>query len=453
MKRAEKPQPSFCRGRITQRLAAVILLTLGGIAAAGAQRLTVTADHADGIYQIGQTVRWRVQWEGGDTPAPTVTYVVKKGGLTESQSGTVAFRDGVGDVEAKADSSGALLLEVKAATTATPMRQALGGAIIAPEQIRPSAKRPPDFDKFWEAKIKELQAVRPDPQLEKGDSGTPGVDYWKIMLNNIRGTHIQGQIARPMAGRKFPAVLIVQWTGVYGLQKHWVTDIASNGWLALNIEPHDLPIDQPDSFYQQQSAGPLKDYRAIGNEDRETSYFLRMYLACYRAAEYLAKRPDWDGRTLVVMGSSQGGQQTLVTAGLSPRITAALAEVPAGCDMLGPDVGRAPGWPQWIWNTEGNKDPKKIREAGRYFDVVNFAPRIHCPVLVGAGLIDETCPPAGVMAAVNCIPAPKEIILFPQGGHQDENHSHEAYAQRCWSVWLPALREGKAAPVAAQNPN
>ncbi len=442
----------FCKGRVGLWLAVTLALMAGGVARSGAQQLTVTADHADGIYQIGQTVRWHVAWTGGTPPAEAATYVVKKGGLTEAQSGTIAFNNGAGDVEIKTDAPGALLLEVKAGTAENSPRRALGGAIVAPEQIQPSAKRPADFDRFWKAKIQELQAVNPEPQLEKGDSGKPDVDYWKITLNNIRGTHIHGQIARPAQGRKFPALLIVQWAGVYGLQKSWVTDRAGEGWLAFNIEAHDLPIDAPESFYREQAAGPLKDYPAIGNDDRETSYFLRMYLSCYRAAEYLTRRPDWDGRTLVVMGGSQGGLQTLVTAGLHPKITAALAEVPAGCDMLGPDVGRAPGWPMWYWDT-GNKDPKKVREASRYFDVVNFTSRIHCPVLVGAGLIDETCPPAGVMAAVNRISAPKEIILLPHGEHQDRNGSHGAYTQRCWGVWLPALREGKPAPVEAQRPD
>lgn len=85
--------------------------------------------------------------------------------------------------------------------------------------------------------------------------------------------------------------------------------------MALNILPHDLPIDQPEYFYENQRAGALKDYGSIGNEDSDTSYFLRMYLSCYRAVEYLRGRSDWNGETLVLMGTSQGGQQTLVTAG------------------------------------------------------------------------------------------------------------------------------------------
>jgi cephalosporin-C deacetylase-like acetyl esterase len=113
--------------------------------------------------------------------------------------------------------------------------------------------------------------------------------------------------------------------------------------------------------------------------------------------------------------------------------------------MLGPDAGRAPGWPMWVFNTQG-KDPQKVREAARYFDVANFASRITCPVLIGCGLIDETCPPEGILAAANQIRGRKEVVLLPQGPHQNENNSHAPYDKRCWQDWLPALRQGKPIP-------
>jgi cephalosporin-C deacetylase-like acetyl esterase len=290
------------------------------------------------------------------------------------------------------------LLEVTARPPEQKQLKALGGALAAPERIQPAAPPPADFDTFWRDKLKELADVRANPVLVALESGRANVDYYHISMDNIRGTHIRGQLARPRQGDKLPAMLIVQWAGVYPLQKSWVTDRAAEGWLVLNINAHDLPIDEPDQFYRDQAAGPLKDSPAIGNEDRETSFFLRMYLSCYRAAEYLTHRPDWDGHALVVTGGSQGGSQSFITAALHPRISAVLACVPAGCDLLGPKAHRLPGWPMWYWKTQG-KDPAKVRQAARNYDVVNFAPRIKCPVLVGVGLIDTTCPSPGVFAA------------------------------------------------------
>jgi cephalosporin-C deacetylase-like acetyl esterase len=180
---------------------------------------------------------------------------------------------------------------------------------------------------------------------------------------------------------------------------------------------HDLPIDEPADFYKQQNAGPLKDYPSIGNDDRDESYFLRMYLSCYRAAQYLTERPDWDGTTLVVTGGSQGGLQAILTAAIHPKVTAALASVPAGCDLNGPSAGRLPGWPMWCYQRGENR--AKIIETSRYYDIVNFASRVKCPVLVGVGLIDTTCPAPGVFAGCNQFQGQKEVVILPFAEHND----------------------------------
>jgi cephalosporin-C deacetylase len=409
------------------------------------QRFEIKPDKADGVYQAGETVHWKVDWTG-DLAAPSASFKVLRGGLTAEAQGTLRFTNGIAGLETRFDFPGTVLVEVEWKSDDAKPQRVTGGAVASPERIPLSAPVPADFDDFWNAKLKELAVVPANPRLQSAESGKPDVAYWKIAMDNIRGSRIRGQLARPSGGDKLPALLIVQWAGVYPLERHWATDRAAKGWLVLNIEAHDLPIDEPQQFYRDQSAGPLRNYPAIGNDDRDRSYFLRMYLSCYRAAQYLTERPDWDGKTLAVMGDSQGGMQTLVTAGFHPKITAALALVPAGCDMLGPGVGRKGGWPQWYDSVWG-KDALNVRAASRYYDAANFATRIKCPVLVGLGLLDETCPPAGVLAAVNQIQSAKEVVILPTSGHQDRNGSQAAFRKRRDEVWLPALCAGKPAPV------
>lgn len=424
-------------------VAAVALLAAG---VAYAQQLVAAPDRAGGVYQVGDTVHWQVEWRGESNPPPA-RYRLLKGQLTDAGQGELSFTGKTAGLDSRFDAPGAVLVEVKWQTAEGREGRATAGAVVAPSRVALSAPCPDDFDAFWKTKLHELEQTPADPQLERVDVGKADVAYWRITMGNIRGTHIHGQLARPAKGRRFPALLIFQWAGVYPLERSWVTDRAAEGWLVLDIEPHDLPIDKPEAFYrEQQATGPLHDYWRIGNDDRETSYYLRMYLSCCRAADFLAHRDDWDGRTLVAMGGSQGGMQSLMAAALCPEITAALAVVPAGCDMLGPAVGRKGGWPQWYSNTEG-KDPAKVREASRYFDVANFAPRIKCPVLVALGLKDEVCPAEGILAAVNQIRSPKELIIMPGAEHQEINGSHGAYNRRCNEDWLPALRQGKPAPV------
>lgn len=406
---------------------------------------TLAPDRPEGVYQTGQTVRWTITWDNEPVPADA-RYRLLRGQLIESASGALAFTDRVARVESTFDAPGTVLLEVAWTGADGQAARATSGVVAAPAKIALSAPRPDDFSAFWTERIAELRAVPAHPRLTAADAGDASLAYWKVTMDNIRGSTLNAQLARPTAGTTFPALLIVQWAGVYGLQKSWVTDRAREGWLVLNVLPHELPIDEPEAFYKAQGDGPLKDYWAIGNDSRDTSYYLRMYLSCVRAADYLASRDDWDGRTLVVMGGSQGGMQALVTAALHPRITAALATVPAGCDMQGPLVGRKGGWPQW-WDWTTGKAAGAVREASRYFDVANFTPDIRCPVLVSAGLRDEVCPPEGILAAVNQITAPKELVLLPLGGHGDENNSHAPYNTRCYEAWLPALRAGQPAPV------
>ena len=102
------------------------------------------------------------------------------------------------------------------------------------------------------------------------------------------------------------------------------------------------------------------------------------------------------------------------------------ANVPGGCDVTGPKIGRAAGFPYWADHARWKHD-EKILETGRYFDAANFAARVKCPALVSMGLIDETCPPAGVLAAFNQMKGPKEKVVMPESDHQGKNNSQAPY--------------------------
>lgn len=410
------------------------------------QTISVTPDKADGVYQAGDTVQWTIKWQG-ETPPPAARYTLKSGGLTTVGEGELSFANNIATLQLKFEAPNTLLLDVNWQGE-SKTNHSLGGAVASPAQIQAAAAPPADFDAFWQSKLAELAQIPINPRLEPGDAGRAGASYSKVTLDNIRGTQIHGQLARPATGEKFPALLILQWAGVYGLQKGWAVDRAADGWLALNIEPHDIPIDNPPAFYAEQSKGPLQNYWTIGNDDREKSYYLRMYLGCVQAARYLQGRPDWDGKTLVVMGTSQGGQQALATAGLMPgAVTAVLPFLPAAADMLAPEIGRASGFPNWYAQTWGGRDAQAVHETSKYFDPINFARRIKAPVFAGLGLVDDVAPPSSILAALNAIEAPKEVLILANAGHQNENGAQNVYTNRLYGAWLPALQKGQPAPI------
>ena len=389
-----------------------------------------------GIYGLGETAGWNVTlpWS-----SPTVSYVIRKNNLAELGRGTITPGHPT-KIETKLDEPGMVYVEITENTPGAKPR-ALGAA-VAPEKIAPSIPVPADFDSFWAAKIKALRKVPAKPELNEKPSEKDGVDFAILKMNHVEGKHIWGQVAKPHDSsnkKKYPGLVILQWASPpYPLQKAWVTDRAAEGWLTVNIEPHDVMPDQPKEYYDGLPA-ELKAYNSIETRNRDKNYFLYMYLADVRAVDYLASRPDWDGKTLVVMGTSMGGQQSLCAAGLNPKVTAMLINVPAGADANGNAHGRKVGYPFWDVN-----DPQVMKTA-EYFDTVNCAARIKVPSLVAMGFIDTTSTPVGIWAAFNQIKAPKEAAPMVESPH---NHLATPEQSMPWTqrsaAWLNALVAGRA---------
>jgi len=396
-----------------------------------AQRLTLVPFKASGIYAIGEKVGWTVSLPKGAAVTSDYKYAIKKNNFDVIKTGTLDFSSGSAAIEVSLNEPAMVYVQV------SPPGSAVVGAAVAPEKLQPSVPRPADFDDFWKSKIEMLERIPANPVVTLGDSGRPDIEYDLIKMDHINGTHVYGQLAKPKKEGKFPALVIFQWASPpYPLQKQWVIDRAAEGWLALNIEPHDVLPTQPRAYYDALPKA-IKNYQSIGNDDRDKCYFLQMYLADYRAVDYLASRPDWNGKILVARGTSMGGQQSLCVAGLNPKVTDVIVDEPSGCDSNGPLHGRASGYPNWP-----STNPK-IKETSRYFDTVNFASRIKVPSLVAMGFVDTTAPPVGVWIAFNQIQGPKEAVPMI-----DSPHNHLATDAQQWpytngsAKWLRTLAHG-----------
>ncbi len=371
---------------------------------AQAQQLTFVPFHSTGIYRLGEKAGWTVS-APKDASAPTTkyTYEIKKNNFDAIKTGTLDLSSGTATIEATLQEPAMLYVTVTA-EGAPPASAVHLGAAVAPTQLKPSAPKPPDFDAFWSNKLQYLSITPMNPVLVPMKTEQAGVELSTVQVDAF-GSRLHGYLAKPIKLGKFPALVIYQYAGVYALDPKMVTDRAAEGWLAFDVDSHDM---QPS-----QAAGVPTNYQALGNTNRETSYFLFMYLRDARAVDYICSRPDWDGQTIVLMGTSMGGQQSLVTAAIRPQISAVIVNVPAGADITGERSGRKTGYPNWPSN-----DPRAMATAP-YFDVVSFTSRIKAPVLAGMGFIDTTSPPAGIWAALNQIPGPKEA--FPM---IDSDHNH-----------------------------
>ncbi|MBS1708327.1 MAG: acetylxylan esterase [Armatimonadetes bacterium] len=393
--------------------------------------------HASGLYHVGEKVGWKLT---GLAPGQ-YSCVIRRNNKIELAESVRSGNAGSFEISWPADEPSMIYAEVTPPGGGKPV--ALGAA-IEPTRITPSEARPKDFKQFWDAKIAALRRVPENAHVTEKPTDQQDITYGTVVMDHVGGEHVYGQLARPKAPGKHPALLQLQWASPpYPLDKWWVMGYAKQGFIALNIEPHDVPTDAPASFYQG-LPNSIKNYNAIGQGDRDKNYFVNMYLRGVRALDYLAKDPDWDGKTLVVIGTSMGGQQSLCLAGLHPKVTHLIVNVPAGCDINADLHGRQGGYPNF-----NVKDPK-VAATAPYVDAVNFAPDIKATCLVAMGFIDTVSPPCGIWAAFNQIKGPKEVAPMPESPH---NHlatpaQLKPYTDRS-AVWLTAL--GKSQPVVVQG--
>jgi len=393
-----------------------------------------------GIYALGDTVAWTATLPAGTEPDPGgYTYKIRKNNLEVLETGTLDFSKGPATLDVVVREPMMVYVEITVPGYEAGSVARLGAA-VAPSQLGPSVPRPPDFDAFWDAKLKALAAVPIEPALTPMDSPNPDVELFTVALHSL-GSTARGYLAKPKKPGPYPGLVILQWAGVYKLTPKTAVDRAAEGWLVLNLSSHDMPLDQ--------DADPSvpRRYGDAGHRDRETSYFLKMYLRDVRGVDYVASRDDWDGKTLALMGTSMGGQQSLVTAGLSPKITAVLVNEPSGADSNGDVHGRKAGYPNW------DAEVPQVLATARYFDTVNFASRIKAPALVTLGFIDTIVPPVGVWIAFNQIPGPKELIPMIESDHNNRTPEKQGDWEKRWREVLGTLVKGGGfAPGAAPAP-
>lgn len=380
-----------------------------------ATSISVLTDRTDALYGVGDMVTFRISVVSDDTAVTTgsVAYSLTNDGWSTLATDSVTLSGEPAVVTGRLDRPGFLRCTVTYTDGGGEAHVGVAAAGIDPLNIAPSMPVPDDFDAFWAEKKAEVAALPMNPVLTPVASTVDGVDNFDVQIECPGGAPVSGYYCRPTdaAPKSLAAVLHVHGAGVRSSILR--PDLAKEGMLVLDINAHGIPNGKKAEFYEALAKDELSDYRHRGREDRETYYFLGMYYRLIRAMNFLTEQPEWDGKVLIVSGSSQGGGQALVAAGLDSRVTALQANVPAMCEH----TGAINGWPRLVpRDDDGNPDPK-VFQVARYFDAMNFATRTTADALVSVGFIDNTCRPTSVYAAYNNLRGKKEMLNKPLMTH------------------------------------
>lgn len=396
----------------------------------------VVPNHRDWSYETGETARFTISVVADGTPIDDaiVHYTIGPEIMPPTAEETVAVPlDGLIVEAGTLNEPGFLRCSVSTEVAGKTYTGAATAA-FSPEQIMPTQANPEDFDAFWAANLEALAAIPMEPRLTLlPDRCTDTVNVYQAKIRTIDPSwgppaYIYGIYCEPKAPGSYPAVLRVPGAGI----RPYGGDIgtAAAGAITLEIGIHGIPVDLPSEVYSSLQSGALDSYATLNLDSRDRYYYRRVYLSCVRANDFLTSQGNWDGRHLVVAGASQGGQLSIVTAALDPRVTGLSSIHPAFCDVTGALHGRADGWPsmfrQWTPGVPSiHTSPEKIATTA-YYDTVNFARRLTVPGYYSWGYNDTTCPPTTCYAAYNVVEADKQLGLTLELGHHYTPEQWEA---------------------------
>lgn len=284
--------------------------------------------------------------------------------------------------------------------------------------------RPRDFDEFWDKSLAEMNAVDSAVELRPADFSTPFAECFDLFFTGVGGSRVHAKYLRPKKVKE-PHPAVLQFHGYSGNCGDWQEKL---GYVGLGFSV--AALDCRGQGGLSECLEPVRGNTFKGqiirglDDDPEKFVFRQIFLDTAQLAKIVSGFSEVDPGRLGAMGGSQGGALTLACAALAPEIRRAAPVFPFLCDY------------QRVWEMDLAVaayeelrsyfrlfDPRHERQEEiftklGYIDIQHLAPRIRAEVLIGTGLMDTICPPSTQFAAYNKISSKKNMIIYPDFGHE-----------------------------------
>lgn len=288
--------------------------------------------------------------------------------------------------------------------------------------------RPADFDDYWDEALRELAATDPSPQLIPNPTlRAAGVNCYDLWFTGVGGARIYAKYLCPQSATPAsPAPAILQFHGYSGNGGDWSGKLAyaATGYCVAAMDCRGQGGRSEDKGGIQGTTLNGHIVRGLDDPDPKKLLFRQIFLDTAQLARVILSFAEVDPARVGAMGGSQGGALTIACAALEPRIRRAAPVFPFLADY------------KRVWEMDQAKDayaelrtffrhfdPRHEREDAifeklGYIDLQFLAPRIRAEVLLFTGLSDTICPPSTQFAVYNKISSKKEVIIYPDFGHE-----------------------------------
>ncbi|HET60289.1 MAG TPA: acetylxylan esterase [Chloroflexi bacterium] len=288
--------------------------------------------------------------------------------------------------------------------------------------------KPADFDAFWDSALAEMRALDDEVELVPAAFQADGAECFDLYFTGVGGARVHAKYLRP-TGVNEPHPAVLMFHGYSGNSGDWQDKLAfvSQGFSVA-------ALDCRGQGGASQDAGGVTGNTHSGHIIRglddalasrpENLLFRQIFLDTAQLAKVVMAMPEVDAARVGATGGSQGGALTVACMSLEPRIKLAAPVFPFLSDY------------KRVWEMDQAKDAyaelktffrfydpnhereDQIFEKLGYIDIQHLAPRIEAKVLWFIGLMDTICPPSSQFAAYNKITGEKEMVFYPDFGHE-----------------------------------
>ncbi|WP_214627985.1 alpha/beta fold hydrolase [Paenibacillus agaridevorans] len=285
--------------------------------------------------------------------------------------------------------------------------------------------RPEDFDEYWERALAEMKAVDAQMELVPSSFQTPQADCFDLYFTGVRGARIHAKYIRPKKVQE-PHPAIVQFHGYSSHAGDWLGKLAyaSLGFSVLSMDCRGQGGSSEDTGGVKGTTHRGHIVRGLDDEP-DNLLFRHIFLDAAQLAGIAMELPEVDPEQVYAIGGSQGGALTIACAALEPRVKKLAPVYPFLCDYKRVwEMDLAQGSYEELRTFFRHFDPlhereDEIFEKLGYIDLQHLANRIRGEVLMFVGLMDRTCPPSTQFAAYNKITTPKQVVVYPDFGHEN----------------------------------
>ena len=284
--------------------------------------------------------------------------------------------------------------------------------------------RPADFDEFWDKSLSELAAIDPKPEFVPHDYKSKIADLFDLWFTSTKGAKIHAKVAIPKnKPGKIPALLMFHGLagdcGTYRSLLSW----ASQGVVVASMDTRGQGGLSEDVGTPSVATCTTPFVRGLDGAP-EGLLCRDLFLDTAMLARVIADLDFVDETRMGATGGSQGGALTVACAALVPTLKMCAPIYPYLSDYkrvwdMDLDQDAYKGLRYYLRNFDPlHERENEIFEKLGYIDIQNLAPRIRSNVLWACGLMDTICPPSTQFAAYNKITAPKEMVIYPDYGHE-----------------------------------